>query len=83
MITAKEWAFATTIVPGQETVKDKEAKLVAQETREYFANGGIMTRREKDGGLSFWAMRDEKLTRIPLKDATAIKKAQREAKTAE
>lgn len=80
MIDAKTWAFANAVIPGAiETPKDKQARLVKSEIDNYFANGGILTRREKTGALSFWAgPRDGELKRITLQQRNALVKAQQE-----
>lgn len=77
MISAKEWSFASAIVPGSSlTPKDKERALVDREIGEYFKNGGILTRREKSGAISFWVGPSvDKLQRITLQQRNALVKA--------
>lgn len=81
MITRKEWDFANELIPGSPvTPKQKQQELVAREIDEYFAQGGVMTRREKSGALTFWTGPNaQELQRITLQQRNALVKAKEKA----
>lgn len=52
MITKEQWKQA-------KNSRTTLSELTNKEIKEYFANGGLMTRREKGGTFTFWTMDED------------------------
>lgn len=51
MVTEKEWADAN-------ESRSARSELIDRETKQYLLDGGLITRREKDGSITLWGSLD-------------------------